>query len=221
MRRRACGGGGYRSSEVVALLLMVDAPDALAQEAVGAQPAGIGGQHLEESILGLGQPHRLPVAGDASGLEIDLYSTGLDDARAPPASGRRAPPAPRQVGHQRGAAEVGGTPLGPPRSRSSTVTLAPAAASRRAQAAPMPLAAPVTSAVRPSSTTLTPAAYPTDAQVHALWRPPVARHQRNSPYSRNLLPLLQPRVSRTRRSRPAPTADGTAAPPTTHAALVS
>src|SRR5215216_1248182 len=41
----------------------------------------------------------------------------------------------------------------PSPSRSTTVTLAPAAASRRAQASPIPLAAPVTRAVLPSSST--------------------------------------------------------------------
>src|ERR687897_325738 len=62
---------GHIDPQVLGFFLVAWSPDLFEQEAVGAQPAGVGGQDLQESVLGAGEPHRLPVAGDQPRLPGD------------------------------------------------------------------------------------------------------------------------------------------------------
>jgi hypothetical protein len=48
---------GHVDPEILGLLAVAGAPDPLQQEAVGAEPAGVDGQGLDQPVLGRGQPY--------------------------------------------------------------------------------------------------------------------------------------------------------------------
>src|SRR5262245_61365776 len=54
--------------QVLRLLLVARPPDALQQEAVGAEPAGVGGEHLDQRVFGAREVHGLAVPGDQLGV---------------------------------------------------------------------------------------------------------------------------------------------------------
>ena len=103
MGRRACGAGGPHGPRESAFLLGPGPPEAFGQKAAGAEPALVGGQDLEESVLGAGQPYRLPPPGDQAGIKVDTDRADLDASRpveplGPAVLQRPADPG-QQVGH--------------------------------------------------------------------------------------------------------------------------
>src|SRR6266536_4394521 len=69
-------------AQVLRLALVAGPPDLFEQEAVGAEPPGVGGQHLHQPVFDAGEVHGLAVPADQLGVEVDADVAGLHDVRA-------------------------------------------------------------------------------------------------------------------------------------------
>ena len=126
---------------------------------------------------------RANVSGGKSGSGATCWKPALLTSTSTSTSSASTAAPSVEVGHHRGAADLGRDRLARlPRCGRRRCTLAPAAASRGAQARPMPLPPPVTSAVRPvrSSRTTWWSATRSAAMAHeatrAGWTPMACRH---------------------------------------------